>query len=236
MCEQIGYYGLLRLNGGFSEYVVVPSENAIKVKKIEIVHFGEIVLVALKALSIAENYSFLGRQALITGAGPVGLVTALVFKHYGWEVEICEIRDKRRNFASSLGFITYPIIHEVPEKHYSVVVDCAGEDPVIPYIFSDQISKVAKGGAIVLVGLYFSEVSMDTLNLLKSEINIIPSFLYTKNEISLLSDTLNALAEPLQKMSTYVSFDALIDALLEIETKKDNYIKVVLSHANNQFL
>ena len=233
LCEQLGYYGIIRYNGGFAEYAVVKEENAIEVARPEIVHFGEILLVGLRAFSLAEKYAVSGKRALVSGGGPVGLAMALILRYYGWEVELCEIRDKRRAFASSLGIKTYSIIHEVPERNYSVVIDCAGEDPVIPYIFADQIAKITPGGALVLVGLYFSNVSLDALSIIKGEINIVPSFLYTKKEISRLPEVMEALAKPCQEMSYQVPFEGLIDALLEIETRKDDYIKLVLSHAGH---
>jgi threonine dehydrogenase-like Zn-dependent dehydrogenase len=148
-------------------------------------------------------------------------------------VELCEIRNIRRQFASSLGIKTYPIINEVPEHNYAVVIDCAGEDPVIPYIFAEQVDKVMKGGAIILVGVYFSEVSFNALSLLSAEIEIVPSFMYTLKEIPALPETMRALAEPLEKMTKRIPFEGLVDTLLEIEVNKDNFLKVVLYHADH---
>ncbi|WP_456325339.1 zinc-dependent alcohol dehydrogenase [Desulfonauticus submarinus] len=177
LCNSLGYYGAIGYNGGFAEYAVVKAQNAIEVETPEIVHFGEILLVALRVFNLAQKYSFIKKKVLVSGAGPVGICVALIFKYYGWEVELCEIREFRRDFASTLGFKTYSIIEEAPKKDYALVVDCAGEDPALPYIFSGQMAKLKKGGAILVVGIYFSEVSIDTLSLVTEEKEIRSSYL-----------------------------------------------------------
>jgi (R,R)-butanediol dehydrogenase/meso-butanediol dehydrogenase/diacetyl reductase len=232
LCEDIGYYGIIKYSGGFAEYAVVNKENIIEISDPEIVHFGEIFLIALRIKNLAENYAYLDKKVLISGGGPVGLTTALVLKHYGWEVEICEIRSRRREIAEKLGIKTYSIINEVPESNYSVVVDCAGEDPVIPYIFPDQISKVIKGGAIILVGVYFSEVNFNALEILLNEINIIPSFAYTQKEIKELPSLIQLFSDYIKQVTTPINLEDLADAFLEIEINKDNFIKVAIKNAD----
>lgn len=233
LCDQLGYYGMIGYDGGFAEYAVVKAENAIEVNTPEIVHFGEILLVALRVLHLIERYSYWGKRALITGGGPVGLVIALLLKHHGWEVELCEIRNRRRQFANSFGIKTYSIINEVPEHNYTVVIDCTGEDPVIPHTFGEQVNKVTKGGAIILVGVYFSEISFTPLSHLSGEIEIVPSFLYTLKEIPALRESMHALAKPLKKMTQRIPFENLVNTLLEIEMNKDNFFKVALYNADH---
>ena len=83
------------------------------------------------------------------------------------------------------------------------------------------------------MGVYFSEVSFNALSLLSAEIEIVPSFMYAFKEIPALPETMRALAEPLEKMTKRVPFEALVDTLLEIEVNKDNFLKVALDHADH---
>ena len=233
LCNNIGYYGIIGHNGGFAEYAVVKEQNAILVETPEIVHFGEILLISLRIFNLAQRYSFIGKKVLISGAGPVGLCVALIFKYYGWDVELCEIREFRRDFASTLGFKTYPLIEDIPNESYALVVDCAGEDPVVPHIFSGQMAKLRKGGAILVVGLYFSEVSIDVFSLVTGEREIISSFAYTSKELEQLPLLMKALGDPLKKMTKKVPFEKLIQILLELEINKEFFLKVVLENENN---
>ncbi|WP_461833063.1 zinc-dependent alcohol dehydrogenase [Desulfothermus sp.] len=233
LCSNIGYYGMIEHNGGFAEYAVVKEQNAIEVDTPEIVHFGEILLVSLRVFNLAQEYSFIGRKVLVSGAGPVGLCVALMFKHYGWDVELCEIREFRQDFASTLGFKIYSILEEAPEESYALVVDCAGEDPVLPHIFSGQMAKLKKGGAILVVGTYFSEVSIDALSLITGDRKIISSFLYTSKELEQLPLVMDAFKDPLLKMTKKVPFERLVDTLLELEMNKDLFLKVVISNEDN---
>jgi len=233
LCEKMAYYGIIGKDGGFAEYAVVKAENAIEINDPEIVHFGEICLIGLRVLNLSEKCAYLGKKALVVGSGAVGLCAALLLKSEGWQVEICEIREKRRAFANSLGFTTYEVLQEVPEKEYTVVVDCAGEDPVIPYAFSEEIPKVKKGGRLILVGIYFSEVCFDPMMVISNEIEIIPSFCYTQKEIVKLPKTITSLAETLKKMNHKVAFENLKEALLNLEMEKDNYLKIVVNYGDS---
>ena len=232
LCENLGYYGIKKFDGGFAEYVTVKVDNLIESPIAEIVHFGEILLVARKVLTLAEKFFFLEKEALICGAGPVGLITALLLKKYGWSVEICEIREQRRKFANDLGIRSYAFIHEIP-KSFSIVIDCAGEDPLVPHIFPDLISKLKHNGTLILVGLYFTEVTLDVLSLLKKEIKIIPCFMYSSKVTKDLIEDMVDLAGPMSKMSFAIPFENLIDGLIELETNKDKYIKLVVTYANH---
>ncbi len=233
LCEKMGYYGIIKYNGGFAEYALVNRNNIIEFDDQDVLHFGEIFLIALRVKNIIEKFAYLGKRALVSGGGPVGLSVSLVLRDYGWEVELCEIRPNRRKFAENLGIKTYSFINEVPENNYSVVIDCAGEDPAIPYVFPDQIPRVIKGGALILVGVYFSDVKLNALKTLFNEINIIPCFLYTYKEIQELPEILKKFNVLIKKMTQFINLEDLIEALLEIEVNKDRYIKIAIKNADN---
>ncbi len=235
LCEKRGYYGILNHNGGFAEYAVIKESNVVPIDNPGIVHFGEIITIGLRALHIANNYAFLDKKVLVTGAGPVGLATALILKKEDWSVEICEIRKKRRDFAASLGFQTWNSIYDVPQNNYSLVIDCAGDDPVLPYVISDESLKILPGGAIILIGVYWEDIIFNSLRLLANEIDIRPIFLYSFKNITGLKQIMTDLHEPLQKMtSKKVPLDSLVESLIKIEADKDKYIKVVIVNEDNQ--
>jgi len=235
LCENRRFYGIIDCDGGFAEYAVVNKNNVVSVDNPKIVNFGEILTVGLRALNKATDYEHLGKKALIAGAGPVGLATALLFKKHGWHVEICEARKQRKDFATSFGFQTNESIYDLPERNFSVAVDCAGEDIVLPYVASDLASKILPGGAIILVGIYWDDIKYNALDLLTNEIDIRPIFLYSSKDITNLQQAMNCMANSLVKMvSRTIYLDKLTDALIDIEANKDRYIKVVISNEDNQ--
>ncbi|WP_457571955.1 zinc-dependent alcohol dehydrogenase [Desulfovulcanus sp.] len=234
LCLERGYYGIINFNGGFAEYAAIKASNVVPVDNPDIVHLGEILTVGLRALRLAKNYAFLGKNVLVTGAGPVGLATALIFKKDGWSVELCEVRKKRRDFAASLGFQTWSSIYEVPKNNYTLAIDCAGEDPVLPYIVSDEALKILPGGAIILIGAYWGDITFNALKLLANEIDIRPIFMYSFKDITNLKQVMTNLNGSLQKMtSKKAPLDSLVDSLINIEADKDNYIKVAIVNEDN---
>jgi len=232
LCKEMQYHGVIKANGGFAEYAIVKASNVIEVEDIELVHFGELCLVALRMLKEAKRHCPWGKEVLVVGAGPLGLCCAELFRSEGWSVEMCEVREKRRNFAYKRGFKTYETMQSVPNNAYDVVLDCAGEDPVIPYAFSEEVYKVKKAGAIILGGLYFSDVNLNLIELLGKEIVLFPIFTYTYEELKSLKKALNSVKELVKKITCRVPFENLVEALLELETKKEDYLKVALKHAN----
>jgi len=232
LCENLTYYGIIGADGGFAEYAIVKEKALVEVDDLEIAHFGELTLIALRLLNEAKSVCPWNEKTLVVGGGPLGIITAVLFKKQGISVDICEVRDPRREVLEKLGFQTHPLLQEVPNDSYDVIIDCAGEDPVVPYAFPEEVNKVKKMGALILAGVYFGEVTIDLLPLLTREAGIHPIFTYTKKELEQLKDTMKDCKDVYDKITCKVPFVELEDALLELETRKEIYLKLALKYAD----
>lgn len=104
-------------------------------------------------LRIARRAHFEPRRALITGAGPVGLLAALLGRQQGLEVHVLD-RVKsglKPELSRSLG-CTYHDAQESVEPladTFDVIVECTGA----PTLVLDAMRWVGAGGVVALAGL-----------------------------------------------------------------------------------
>ncbi len=229
LCENLKFHGVFGLDGGFAEYAVIKIQNFLPLDDVEVLNFVEPLTVMLRALKKAEKFSCLGKKVLIVGAGPMGLVGALLFQSEGWEVSIVEEREKRREKAKSFGFRTYNSLLDVKET-FPVVLDTAGEDPILPAAFSMLFDLTSPGGVVLLVGVYLKKSQIPLLNVLLKEKSLLPVIFYTKRDIENIQNYIYNLKNQLKKLITQeIDFENLVDAFVNLELFKDNFIKLVVT-------
>src|SRR5207302_2564728 len=103
--------------GGLAEYKVVPARAAFEIP-VEL-SFDEAALaepVSCVVHSVRALEPQLGDDVVVIGAGPMGLLNALVLKRRGARVIVCELDAARREKAKALGA--------------DVVIDPAATDPI----------------------------------------------------------------------------------------------------------
>lgn len=109
LCRHMRYLGSASVTphsqGGFQEYLVVAAEQCVPIPdtlSFEEAAFAEPLSVALHGVKRAGN--LLGRRALITGCGPVGILIMLAAKAAGArQVVITDILDEPLALAKRLG-------------------------------------------------------------------------------------------------------------------------------------
>lgn len=90
--------------GAFAEYLVLPSVNVIKLPDDITNEQGAILDPYGNAVHSALEFSLVGEDVLITGAGPIGLMCAQLAKHVGARhVVITDVNDYRLKLASEMG-------------------------------------------------------------------------------------------------------------------------------------
>jgi threonine dehydrogenase-like Zn-dependent dehydrogenase len=102
-------------------------------------------------VSVGQRAFWEPRTVLVTGAGPIGLLAALVGKQHGLEVHVLDRIETGRkpDLVRSLG-ATYHA-GSVAELDFEpdVIVECTGNGTVI----SQCLSRVASGGVVCLTGV-----------------------------------------------------------------------------------
>lgn len=106
------------------------------------------------------------RRALITGAGPLGLLGALLGLQRGLEVHVLDVVEEglKPQLARDLGAVYHAGTLEEAGDMFDVVVECTGVGPVVFH----AIEHLAANGVMVLTGISGAgrtrELAVDVLN------------------------------------------------------------------------
>ena len=94
----------VQLDGAFAEYVVLPSTNAWVHRDPIDPEVAAIFDPFGNAVHTALTFPMLGEDVLVTGAGPIGIMAAMVSKRAGARhVVITDLSDERLALAAKLG-------------------------------------------------------------------------------------------------------------------------------------
>jgi len=154
--------------GVFAEYAVIPASNIwICDPNIPADYFSVFDPLG-NAVHTALSFDLVGEDVLITGAGPIGLMSAAIAKHVGARnVVITDLNPYRLNLAKEVGATRVvdaskekltDIMNELGMKEgFDVGLEMSGS----PIAFNDMVNSMANGGKISLLGIHNSNVAID---------------------------------------------------------------------------
>ncbi len=146
--------------GCFAEYLVIPAENVFPLPD-EVSDDEAAVMDPFgNAVHTALSFDLVGEDVLITGAGPIGIMAALVCQHAGARhVAITDLNDYRLELARKAGVKTVIDIKNDSIKDamkrlkmtegFDVGLEMSGN----PRAFNDMLEYVRMGGKIALLGI-----------------------------------------------------------------------------------
>lgn len=173
ICENVQVLGVDR-DGVFAEYVVLPEVNAWRNDpKLDpsLASIQEPLGNAVHCLLPEENIEDLaGKNVLITGCGPIGLLAIVVAKTFGAaNVIATEVNHVRFDLARKMGadLVLNPQvegaglvqrIRDVTEGHgVDVATEMSGHPSSLPLVFE----ALRPGGRVSLLGLFDGPVSLN---------------------------------------------------------------------------
>jgi threonine 3-dehydrogenase len=167
-------------DGGFAEYVAVPATNVWRHPRPIDPDVAAIFDPFGNAVHSALSFRVLGEDVLITGAGPIGIMSASVVRHAGARhVVITDISDERLELARSMGAVTRAInvtstsLDEVMTELGMVEgFDVGLEMSGAPAALHSMIGTMAHGGEIALLGLPSGEIQFDWDRVIHSMLTI----------------------------------------------------------------
>lgn len=200
LCAKRALVGVHR-PGAFGERVAVPRSAVVPVPD-EISPFraalAEPLACSLRATRRAlERHPFAG--VLVFGAGGIGLLCAMTAKLLGASrVLIADTNAKRLELVASLGLgeTANPREQELGERARAVfgadgpdaVIDAAGFQPTR----EAALRLVRPGGTIMNIGLGIDDTTLPINHLIRSEIEVLGSFCYSRQDFH---DAVRLLAE-----------------------------------------
>ncbi len=156
--------------GCFAEYLSIPAKNVYRPNT----HIPPDVLACFdpygNAVHTALSFNMVGEDVLITGAGPIGIMAAMVAAHCGARnIVITDINPYRLNLARTIVPKAIPI--DVSKETitrdmmralgilegFDVGLEMSGS----PDAFREMLSKMINGGGIALLGILPNGTGID---------------------------------------------------------------------------
>jgi threonine 3-dehydrogenase len=155
-------------DGAFAELIVMPAGNLWPhLTKIDL-DVASIFDPFGNAVHTATQYRVVAEDVLITGAGPIGIMAALVARHNGARfVVITDVSDYRLELARKIGVTmavdvrTKTLAEAQAELGMKEGFDVAFEMSGQPSALRDMIANMAHGGRIAILGLADHEFAVD---------------------------------------------------------------------------
>ena len=165
-----------------------------------------------------------GQQALVVGAGPIGVLIACVARAEGARVLLAEVDAGRRAFAQGLGFeVIDPSGGGVPE-HVEAWTAGAGV-PVAFEVSSSQpgldaaLASLGVRGRLVVVGIHPPERRIDLFRVFWRELTLLGARVYQRQDferaVELLADRAVPAAELISRIEPLANAEAAFRSLAE---------------------
>jgi threonine dehydrogenase-like Zn-dependent dehydrogenase len=159
MCRNGQYTerGIKQIDGYMSERWRIEPEYAIKIDS-SLGLLGVLLEPTTVVAKAWEEVEFIGsrcfwepRTVLVTGAGPIGLLAALLGKQRGMEVHVLDRVESgtKPDLVRALGATYHCGGVEAIEFESDVIIECTGVGPVI----SNCVQHIAAGGIVCLTGV-----------------------------------------------------------------------------------
>jgi threonine 3-dehydrogenase len=170
LCRDARRLGLQR-DGAFAEFLAVPARNVWVHASTVPLDVAAIFDAFGNAVHAADTFDLEDRSVLITGAGPVGIMTAAVALHRGAEpVVITDVSPYRLELARAVGVqhtaeanissVVRPIADHLPGG-FDVAFEMSGS----PRAISELLPAVGRGGKVGVLGLPNEPVAVDWADL-----------------------------------------------------------------------
>jgi len=195
LCANRTMVGMTR-PGAFAEFMSIPASSLIAIPEglsLDSAALTEPAATAVHAINLsmrALHRPIQECRVLVLGGGAIGMLSALLLRHYGVDdFVVAEVNPLRRKaIEKHIGCKTLnPIEEKTPENSYEFVMDCVGA--VVTR--NSALAAVKPGGVMMHVGLqdWSSEIDMRKLTL--AEITLLGTYTYSTVD---LQATVNLLA------------------------------------------
>ena len=237
LSEPLGFVGLTA-NGAFAKYVVVEEYMAHKMPKSMSFEQGAIVEpAAVAAYGLQQSGMKMGDTVLVTGAGPIGLLTVQVAIASGAsQVFVADVSEARLVKAKEVGATqTFDAkdkdiptkIREMTGHGVDVYIDAAG----VQASFDTGIKSLRNGGTAVLVALFSKNVSHDALDQALRELTI-KGIIGYRNIFPEVIALISSGRLPVEKLVTRtISLDEIVEKGFEALVNDPSEVKVLVDMA-----
>ncbi len=150
------------------DFLSVPISLLHKSEVLTLDQLALVEMLGIGAHAVARSGVKDGGEAMIVGAGPIGMAVAQFASALGVHVHLVERIEWRRDFAERMG---YPTSLTAADRQADVVFDATGN----ALAMAASLDCVAPGGSLVYVGLTSEPVSIDDSLFHRKEVTLLAS-------------------------------------------------------------
>ena len=165
--------------GAFAEFIALPATNVWRHPRDIDLDVAAIFDPFGNAVHTALTFPILGEDVLITGAGPIGLMAAIVARHAGARyVVISDVSQYRLDLARRIGVTLAVDVAAVTlaeamselgmREGFDVGLEMSGK----PAALRDMLASMTHGGKVAILGLPTEEFGIDWAHLVTNMITI----------------------------------------------------------------
>lgn len=231
-CTDLKVLGV-HVDGGFAEYFTHPADMLVPVPSDmpwKLIPLAEPVTISLHGIHRAKLKA--GEHIAISGAGPIGLLAAMIALHYGAQPIMIDPVDERLEKARELGvnYTVNPAKENLLEKvkEYTngrgpeVVMEASGAQSAV----RSAIDMVSNAGRVILTGWPKAATELDTAMFTKKELDIRGARTSAgefEEAIDLIyNNKINAKAI----LTKVISIEEVPETVIDIEKNPGSYLKV----------
>jgi 2-desacetyl-2-hydroxyethyl bacteriochlorophyllide A dehydrogenase len=166
-CEHIQLLGI-HVDGGMQELLSVPLALVHKSATMSLDQLALVETLGIGAHAVLRSGLVAGDQAMIIGAGPIGIAVAQFAAEAGSLVHVVERSEWRRQFVERLGYSASTM---ADGREAKVVFDATGS----AVSMAASLANVSPGGRLVFVGLTSDHVMIDDSIFHRKELTLLAS-------------------------------------------------------------
>jgi 2-desacetyl-2-hydroxyethyl bacteriochlorophyllide A dehydrogenase len=233
-CMAIRVLGV-HTDGALCEEIVLPVDNLYPADGLSLEAAATVEFLAIGAHAVRRSQAAAGSRALVIGAGPIGLGTALFSRIAGHAVTLMDTSTERLAMAAErFGFASGILAgSSAPEAvraatggdGFDVVFDATGYAKSIEAAFA----YVAHGGALVLVSVVKEEIRFSDPEFHKREMTLVGSRNATRADFEHVMANIRAGQVPVEALVTHrTTLDRVPIDLARWATEKSGLIKAIV--------
>ena len=188
----------VHVDGGMREQFTVPADKLLKADGIPLEQLALVEMLCIGAHATRRARVQPGENALVIGAGPIGLATAQFAKIAGADVMVMEVNQGRLDFCAEVVGIDRLIdarknpLEQVEQmlggELPTVVFDCTGSAKSMEAAFA----FVAHGGSLALVGHITGDITFSDPHFHSHELTLLASRNATPADFAWVIENLRA--------------------------------------------
>lgn len=172
LCQKTNGIGVHK-DGAFAEYLVLPESNVWPIHDDIPSDIASFFDPFGNAVHTSLSYEMVGEDVLITGAGPIGIMSVAICKFVGARnVVITDINDYRLTLAKKMGATKAintskdSIVDLYPQLNMTSGFDVGLEMSGNPEAFRSMLEHMYHGGKVALLGLLPDSTRIDWDNII----------------------------------------------------------------------